>query len=140
MKPALKIFTLSLLLFNTIGALYGGYNLTIYPDGSSLGLSITLLQHSGFTDFFIPGLVLFIFNGLFGIITLLAVLFNTNRNSFFVLLQGVVLTGWIIVQIILIRTFSYFHAILGCMGIALIIVGLAGIIKASPRKQYQVNH
>lgn len=123
MKIFLKILTSLLLLFNGIGAIYGGGNLILYPDGSSIQLSLNWLKHSPFHDYFIPGIILFIANGLFSIFVLISLLFNRRNSSLLVIAQGAILVGWIIIQIILIQTTYFLHGILGGVGIALIILG-----------------
>ena len=123
MKRSLKFLTTFLLLFNACGALYGGYNLIKYPDGSSVGLSLTLLKHSVFDNYLIPGIILFVCNGLYGIVVSVAVLFNISKNGILVIFQGCILSGWIVIQLMLIRTFSPFHIVLGITGISLIILG-----------------
>jgi hypothetical protein len=40
-----------------------------------------------------------------------------------VIAQGIVLVGWIAIQIMLIQTIYFLHGILGAVGLALIILG-----------------
>ncbi len=54
-------------LFVALGAIPAGYSLIAEPDGSGLGMSLNLLSGSPFNDFFIPGLCLFIVNGIFNL-------------------------------------------------------------------------
>lgn len=118
-----KITTIILLIINLVGAFYGGLNLILKPDGSSIGLSLDLLKHSPFENFFIPGILLLEANGLFCLIVLVFVLINHRNYTLFVVAQGIILTGWIIIQIILIKTIFFLHYILGGIGIILIIIG-----------------
>jgi hypothetical protein len=48
-----------------IGALPVGYLFIIHPDGSALGMDIKMLANSPFSDFLIPGIALFLFNGIY---------------------------------------------------------------------------
>ena len=48
-----------------IGALAGGGVLIAAPDGSILQMPISVLHHSPFSSFLIPGIILFFFVGLF---------------------------------------------------------------------------
>ena len=57
------VFLLNLLL--GIGALGGGGALILAPDGSLLGMPLSVMHGAPFKDFFIPGLLLFTFVGLF---------------------------------------------------------------------------
>ena len=94
MKLFYKLLIGLLLLFNGIGAIYGGINLMIYPDGSSIQLSPDWIEGTMFKNYFIPGLVLFIANGLFSIFTLITLAFNLKNHNWFVIFQGAILTGW----------------------------------------------
>lgn len=49
-----------LLLLLSILATYGAFNLILAPDGHKLGLSIDWLKASGFHDYLLPGLILFL--------------------------------------------------------------------------------
>lgn len=123
MKPFLKFFSVLLLLFNGIGAVYGGYNLVTKPDGSSMQMPLTFLQHSPFQDYFIPGVLLFIANGLFSLFVCLAVLLNLKNYSWLVMIQGAILIGWIQIQILMIKTIVHLHIIMGLTGFLLLLCG-----------------
>ncbi|MBK8555204.1 MAG: hypothetical protein IPL65_05270 [Lewinellaceae bacterium] len=112
-----------LLLFNLIGAFYGGINLILHPDGSSIALSLALLKYTPFNDYLIPGVILLSTNGIFCTFVLLKVLQSSKNYGRLVLVQGMLLSGWIIVQILLIRTIFFLHFILGGIGICLIALG-----------------
>jgi len=123
MKTFLKISTSFLLLCNGIGAIYGGSSLMRYPDGSGMHLSVDWLKYTPFTDYSIPGLILFLVNGLFSLFVWVSLLLNRNNYSLLIMVQGTLLLAWIIIQIILMRTVHFLHIILGSVGIALIILG-----------------
>lgn len=61
MKPtAARNILISLLLFLGLGAMGGGTCLIISPSGKLLGgLPLSILEHSPFADFLIPGIILF---------------------------------------------------------------------------------
>ena len=120
MKMFLNITVSLLLIFNGAGALYGGSNLIIHPDGSSLQLSLELLKHRPFDDYFIPGLVLLVANGLFSVFILTAIIFRIKGYTWLIMIEGAILTGWIIIQMMLIREIYFLHFILGGVGLALI--------------------
>jgi len=111
------------LLFNATGALYGGWSLMTLPDGSGLQMSVGLLQKSPFHNFFIPGLILFVFNGLLSIVVLLMLWFKPEQSFRFMYAQGFILTAWIIVQVLLIQTFFYLQLVFFGVGIAMLIFG-----------------
>src|SRR5687768_14853194 len=109
MIKLLKILCAILLFFNGIGAIYGGWNLIIHPDGSSIQLSMSWLEHTPFQDYLIPGIILFIANGILSFFTLIALIFNFKNFPFYVIGQGIILSIWIIIQIVLIRTVYFLH-------------------------------
>jgi hypothetical protein len=123
MKILLKILTSLFLLFNGIGAIYGGGNLMIYPDGSSISLSLDWLKYTPFEDYFIPGIILFIGNGLFSFLVFISLILNRENYPRLVIAQGLILTAWIVIQIFLIQTVYFLHIILGAVGLLLIISG-----------------
>ena len=85
--------------FVALGALPAGYSMIVEPDGGGLGMTLSLLSGSPFKDFFIPGLFLFIVNGLLNVAG--AVL--SFKKSKFAPVTGLVLGFglliWIVVQV-----------------------------------------
>ncbi len=95
-----------LLLFNGIGAMYGGYLFITAPDGSLMQMPLSFLEHSPFPNFLIPGIILFVFNGVFSLITCVCLILKTKRYPWMIIFQGVVLLIWITVQIVMIRSYD----------------------------------
>jgi hypothetical protein len=124
MRIFIKIITALLLLFNGIGALYGGYQLVRHPDGRSMQLSPDLLTHTCFNNYTIPGMILFVGNGLLSLFALAALLSMHKHHGLIIMLQGIILTGWILIQLLLIQTLSYWQLLLGLIGLSLIISGI----------------
>ena len=56
------------LVFMAIGALYGGYSFLTDPSGGQMGIPTAWLERTGFTDYFIPGLILFTVLGVLPLI------------------------------------------------------------------------
>lgn len=139
MQPFFKTVSSVLLLFNGIGALYGGWNLMLHPDGSSIQLSQDWLQHTPFNDYFIPGIILFVANGLFSFFALASILFNFSNPPFIVMAQGCILLGWIVIQILMIQTVYFLHIIMGGTGLLLILFGWLQW-KVNPATSDQVAH
>jgi hypothetical protein len=123
MKIFLKVFVSLLLLFNGIGAIYGGWHLMTKPDGSSLTMPLDMLKHSPFNDYLVPGIILFIANGLFSLFAFVMLFANYKRYSLLIMAQGIILVIWIIVQIIMIQTIGRLHVIYASAGVLLIICG-----------------
>jgi len=88
-----------------VGALVGGALLFFFPDGSGLGMPLSMLEHAGFRSFRIPGLTLFVVNGLFPLVSASATLRRLPWAALSVIAAGILLVGWITVQVVLLRGF-----------------------------------
>ncbi|MFZ7115394.1 MAG: hypothetical protein ACO1G9_08470 [Bacteroidota bacterium] len=119
----LKIVAVLLLFFNGAGAIYGGGNFILHPDGSSLGITEEWLRYSPFENFLIPGIVLFIVNGVFNFVVIIFILKKWNYYQTLVICAGVLLSGWILIQMIMLRDVNNLHVIMGSTGILLIVTG-----------------
>jgi len=71
-RSIFTLFASALLLFNGFGAIYGGWNFMVHPDGSSMQMSLDSLKHTPFHSYLIPGIILFVVNGLLSLGVLLA--------------------------------------------------------------------
>ncbi|MBL7745279.1 MAG: hypothetical protein JNN00_17525 [Chitinophagaceae bacterium] len=92
------------------------------PGGRILNLPLSLLDTTPFTDFLIPGILLTL---LVGVINLLAVFFNLQRHPSrynWAMVGGIMITGWIIVQMILIQAAHWLHFIYLGIGILIILI------------------
>lgn len=122
-RKFLKYIALLLLTLNAIGALVGGIPMIAYPDGSASGISTSYLEHSPFANYLIPGLVLVTFNGLLSLMVFLSLILNVRHHSWFVMGQGIILLGWIVIQMIMLREVNFLQVAFGTIGLALIILG-----------------
>lgn len=107
-----------------LSALICGGLLVTWPDGSAIGLPLFLLKTSPFDNFFIPGLILALVIGGSQLTALLAGLSNLTSAGRRTLIAGILLMGWIIVQVIMIRGFSWLHLIFTGLGVFQIIYGV----------------
>lgn len=123
LRKFLKYITLLLLLLNGVSALVGGIPMIAYPNGSANGISLSYLQHSPFTNFLIPGLVLVVCNGVLSLMVFISLVMNIRHHSLFVLGQGVILLSWIGIQMIMLREVKFLHVAFGSIGIALFFLG-----------------
>lgn len=123
MKTLTKIITLALLLINGITASYGGLSLMIYPDGSGLGLPLYLLGETPFRNYFIPGLLLLLTNGLSSLF--IGWLFITSKSNAYwlVKVQGLLLVSYIGIQVMMIDVIIPLHVICGGAGLLMIVLG-----------------
>jgi hypothetical protein len=108
-----------------VGALAGGAILFFSPDGSAFGMPLSLLEHSGFESFRIPGLVLFFVNGVFPLVSAIATLRRLPWAARSVMAVGVLLVGWITVQVALLRSFhAPLHGTYLLLGLVIATLGL----------------
>jgi branched-subunit amino acid transport protein AzlD len=124
-RSLLKLIVAGLLVFNGVAALFGGGNLMSSPDGSSLSLSEGWLKHTPFNSYLIPGIILFATNGIFSFVVLALIVFGIKKYPWYVMAQGAVLTGWIVIQVLMIRTVEGLHLLMGGVGITLLLCGIA---------------
>lgn len=129
----LRISAIVLLVLVAINALVAGYLFMSDPRGTPMGISTELLKYTSFTSFFVPGLVLFIVNGLFALFTALAMIRFWPFCAFLLFCQGVLLSGWILIQVILLREFNMLHASLGLIGLFFVAVGL--LLMGKPKRR-----
>jgi len=123
MKRSLNIIIGTLLLFNGIAATYGGLNFILHPDGSSLHISTKWLETTPFHNYFIPGIILFIANGICSFLVFITLIMKNPNFAGFAMLQGVILTGWILIQIVMLQFVEPLHLWMVGVGVALIITG-----------------
>jgi len=64
-RSVVNWFLIVLLFFLGIGGIISGAMLFLSPQGKLLGMSTDLLKGSPFPDFLIPGIILFLFVGVF---------------------------------------------------------------------------
>jgi hypothetical protein len=137
MKRPLETWILvALLVMLAINALYGGVSLMLVPDGSLLSMEPGWLSNSPFSNYFIPGLLLLIFNGILPLLTIYG-LMTRNKTWFswlniypnrcwgwtFALYCGVITNIWIIVQQLMAEYFIL-QTIIAALGLLVLISAL----------------
>lgn len=116
-----------------VGALAGGAVLFFSPDGSAFGMPLALLEHSGFTTFLFPGLVLFVVNGLFPLASAVATVRKLPWAAHSVMAVGALLVGWITIQVALLRVFyAPLHGAYLILGLVIAALGL--VIRCCERR------
>jgi hypothetical protein len=91
------------------------------PDGSLLQLPLSMLQETPFPNFLVPGILL---TTLVGGVNLVAVYFNIQRlpaRYSWAMAGGCMICGWIIVQVLLINSIHWLHAIYFCIGLMIVL-------------------
>lgn len=106
-------------------ALYGGWILMTDPTGDKFQFSLNLLENTPFTDYFIPGVILFVLMGLFSLLVLIFSLLKIRNYPLLIILEGMLLIGWLTLQLFYNEDFflPILHYPLFSMGILLLIIG-----------------
>ncbi len=119
-----RVVSICLLFFTGINAIIAGLLFIIDPTGEIMGISITYLSNSPFSNFLIPGITLFVVNGLMNIIVAILTLINYSNFPILIIIQGLLLSGWIVIQVIFVRDFNALHFIMLTIGVVLLILGI----------------
>ena len=114
----------SLQAFIGLGALAGGFGLVKDPSGSALGVPLSFLEGSPFPDFLIPGIFLLAVNGVGSMIG--AGLSFTRRRyaQEIAIVLGAILVAWILIQVVIIKSFSWLHILYFILGVVELGIGL----------------
>lgn len=126
-----------------LGALAGGGMLIAAPDGSRLGMPLSMLQYSPFRDFLIPGLILFTVLGVFPVFVAYSLwqrpawrwleALNPARRKHWSwaasLFAGIILLLWITFQVLLIRSIVLIHILYLVWGWVLIALTLTADVR-----------
>jgi hypothetical protein len=136
-------------VFLGIGAVFGGLALTIDPSGNLIHMPVTLLEHSPFRSFLIPGVILLVGLGAFPLLLSYALItgwtFQAARKLDifdglhwawnFSLYIGFALIIWISVQVFLINAVDVIHIFYIALGLAI----QATTLLPSVQKYYTVS-
>ena len=118
----MKTLLFILLCFVAITSLVSGFLIITHPDGSVMQMSVDLLKTSPFKNFLVPGIVLTVFVGG---TNLLAAFFNMQRSANrynWALAGGVMISGWTVVQMILINTIFWLQFVYLGIGIVIMLI------------------
>ena len=108
--------------FLGISAIVLAVPMIIYSDGTPWQMPQSLLDPCFFDTFLIPGIVLFISNGVLSLASLIGVIRRDPGYGWWVMLQGIVLAVWLVVEVAMIRQ---------VLGIDYLFAGLAIVMIAS---------
>ncbi len=121
----LRILALITLGFLGVTSIAGSIPMILDPSGGLLRMPLSLLEHSPFHSFLIPGIILLLTNGLVVVVVFLAAARRVEGYGNLVATQGVVIIGWITVEVIFLRTAVWPHYVYWAVGLVLIVCGIA---------------
>jgi len=138
----LTILTFVVLLFTGVTAMAGGISLMLDRYGDVIGIPLNLLYGSSFSNYLIPGLLLF---GVIGIGSLAAALILWKKAEISwvtTMLAGVALVIWIIVQVSIIGYVSKLQPIMFIIGVLEFVLGFSYIkfVKMKYFSGYKISH
>lgn len=129
MQKALRIIAMVILLITAANAFVAGCLFIIHPSGNALGMHTTMLKHSPFNNYLIPGIILLAVNGILPLLITGLSLFKWRHYPLAILLQGILLGGWIVVQVIMLRTINVLQITIFLFALSLFIIGLLLLLK-----------
>jgi hypothetical protein len=113
----------ALQVFIGLGAVGGGLALVLDPSGANLGIPLELLNNSPFSNYFIPGIVLMLVNGIGSLAGGVASFTRYRCAGEIAMALGAFLLAWIIVQVWWIEAFHWLHAMYIILGLLEITFG-----------------
>lgn len=135
MKRPFELIVLWILLtILSVNAIAGGLLFMIKPGGDYLGVNVEWLANSPFTDFFIPGLLLFLLLGLFPLQSLAGMIWQIEKNPLrgmniyhdrhwawtYSLYSGILTVFWISIQQMM-ADYFYLQPAIAVLGLLIII-------------------
>ncbi|HKM04880.1 MAG TPA: hypothetical protein VJZ04_09915 [Lachnospiraceae bacterium] len=102
--------------FVGIGAMAGGMMAILYPKGPG-GMLVDALNNSPFTDYLIPGIILFAVIGLGNVFCAVSILLKSKYQGYISSIISWALVIWIIVQCIMLRMVVSLHVIFFIIGL-----------------------
>lgn len=136
-RPFALYLQMVLLLVLSANALFAGFLMVTGIAVKGISMSVDQLAQSPFKSFLLPGLLLFFFNGVFPLFTLIGVAFKPhwrwpNVLNLYVgkhwawaysIYVGVITITWILVQITMIE-FSVLQPIIAGIGLLILVLTL----------------
>jgi hypothetical protein len=130
-KIAMKIIYRLLFALHTfvgLGALGGGIMAILNPKGPG-GMPIDALKNSPFSDFLIPGIILFTVIGLGNVFSAAMFLLKSRFQGYISSVFSWALVIWIIVQCIMLNAVVYLHVIFFIIGFVEAILSIIILFK-----------
>jgi hypothetical protein len=107
------------------GALYGGFAFLARPGGEALGMSTALLVGTPFDDYLVPGVLLLAANAVLPMAVIWASVRRLPWAPAGHVVVGLVLIGWIVVQLLLVGYATPIQPACLALGIVILLVGWA---------------
>jgi hypothetical protein len=116
---ALRYSLGALLVFGAVNALGGGY----YGLSGATGVPTEWLNGSPFSDYFVPSLILLVVVGGSFIVAAMAVFTGLRIARLAALAAGIVVLGWLAVQLAIIGYVSWMQPTTAMAGVLVVVLG-----------------
>ncbi len=130
-RPAAAWILLILLLVQGLGGVGGGLSLVLKPDGSVMGMPVSHLDGSPFSDYLIPGIILLLVLGVLPLVAAAGLWVRRSWAWYVSFAVGCGLMIWILVEITIIP-YDPLQIVFGVIGALIVLVSLT----ASGRRFY----
>jgi hypothetical protein len=120
-----RIVAVATLVFLGLSATVGAIPLLVHPTGEPWAMPQTLLRYSPFHSYLVPGIILLVANGLLSWLALWLTVRTHSGYGWWVAAQGCVLSGWLIVEIAMLRLAMWAHYLYGAVALVLVVAGIA---------------
>jgi hypothetical protein len=121
---AARTTAISTLIFVALSGSVGGVPLMVHAHAEPWWMPQSLLRYSPFRSFLIPGIILFSAIGGLSCWVLFAALQRQPGYGWWVVLQGLVLLGWLIVEVVMLRLAAWPHYFYGAVALVLEVTGI----------------
>jgi hypothetical protein len=134
-RPLATWILIILILVLAIGGIISGPMLFLSPNGDIMGMSIDILKNSPFPDYLIPGIILFLGNGVFPLLVAIGLIKPEwqglkSLNPFKAyrwpwtgsLAVGIILLIWIIMETAMLGYISFLQPVMGAWGVIILIL------------------
>jgi hypothetical protein len=114
-----------LLVFLGVTALAGSIPMILHPHGNSTTLPLSTLSNSPFRTYLVPGILLFLANGLLAFSAFWVLIRRLPHYALLTAFQGGVLLVWLAVECWLLEAVIWLHYFYGVIALALIACSFA---------------
>jgi hypothetical protein len=138
-RPISIYVLMGLIIIQGLSGISGGIGLVLDPTGESLKIPISWLEDSPFSDYLIPGLILFFVLGVFPLVVFYGLWKQTSWSWFAALLVGAALVIWISVEILIIgyQPRPPLQSIYGALGLLILVFVLLPSVRKFFRTKYR---